>query len=672
MKSLTARLPHPMRARMIWLILAILVLGLRLLIPPRGMDEKGFIAIVDSCISVMLWLFILGLSAGLGLLLLRVFSLPELMTAERLAIGFALGIGILSYTLLAIGLLHGLGRLTIIFLILLLSFAVGPCALEACCALGRTARAAFKWLWGSSSILRKSFLVLVLAIAVAVFIHALTPPWDYDGLMYHLPGPRHFLESNAVIPDIENWHANDPFTWEMVSTIGLAFGDDIFAKLLHYSAGWLYVVAAAIFAKRWLTPDDAVLSAGVLLTVPTLPMWAAFAYIDLGWAAFEFLALFVALIGWSTKNRRFYIIAGLLSGLAMGSKYLGLVGFAVLGSFIALAHIREGRKTFLRITLSYGLPAVLVASPWYLKNWIWFGNPVYPLYFGGPAWDATRLDLYMGYLKSFGAGRSAIDYLLIPWNIYAKYPQFGTMMNQLDIPSVLFPLVIVYPFLRQKNRVVSIALLLAGIQFVLWPFGSQQTRFLLPIFPTLAIGAAFIANRVLAQIKTRIPWNIFFPSLTIGLMTLTLFYQIAIVFGFSPYRPTIGLESRAEFLSRVVRDFPATYFINGNLPPTSQVLLIGNGRAYYCPDLCTPDPDHFRWAREIADAAEQDTLASWFSQMGFTHVLYNIEDLDFLLQHDQQDVTRRAILAIKDWGEQGCLDALYQDEWASVLEVKCR
>jgi hypothetical protein len=166
--------------------------------------------------------------------------------------------------------------------------------------------------------------------------------------------------------------------------------------------------------------------------------------------------------------------------------------------------------------------------------------------------------------------------------------------------------------------------------------------------------------------------NNFFPSLTIALMVLTLFYQIVVVLGFSPQLPVIGLETRAEFLSRIVRDFPATYFINNNLPPTSSVLFIGNGRAYYCPERCVPDPDHFRWAREISDAAEAEGLASWFSEQGFTHLLYNIEDLDFLLQHDQQEVTYRAILALRDWRSEGCLETIYEDEWASVLEVTCQ
>lgn len=669
MKALLAPIPQHVRARFLWLMIAVLAIGLRLLIPPRGMDEKGLIAILDSSISIFFWLFMMSLVAGFGMLILRIFSLPDLTLSERLVIGFALGIGLLSYTLLAAGLLQVLTRTTILLLILVSSFVVGPSSLESCRIARREASKAFKWLL-NSSLLHVIFLILVLLIAILVFIHTLSPPWDYDGLMYHLPGPRLYLENSAVVPDIDNWHANDPFTWEMVSTVGLVFGDDVFAKLLHYSAGWLYVLAAVLFAKRWLSSDDAVLSAGVLLTIPTIPMWAAFAYIDLGWAAFEFLALFVAMIGWSTKQRRYYVVAGLFSGLAIGSKYLGLIGFAVLGVFIALAHIRKGWKTFLRDILAFGLPAVMVASPWFLKNWIWLGNPVYPLYFGGPGWDATRLSNYMGYLRSFGAGRSLLDYILIPWNIYVKHAQFGTVMNELDIPSVLFPLLIFYPFLKKK-RIISISLMLAGIQFLLWTIGSQQTRFLLPIYPTLAVGTAFVANRILTHVKGRIPWKTYFPSLTIGLMGLTLFYQVVAVHGMAPQLPSLGIESRAEFLSRIVRDFPATYYINNNLPPTSRTLFIGNGRAYYCPELCVPDPDHFRWAREITDAVENHGLASWFSEQGFTHILYNIEDLDFLLQHDQQDVTRRAILALKDWTSEGCLDPIYEDEWATVLEVRC-
>ena len=141
---------HSLRTRFLWLLIAVLVIGMRLLIPPRGMDEKGFIAILDSSISVAFWLLIMSIAAGLGLFLLRSFSLPGLTTAEKLAIGFALGIGVLSYLVLAAGFLHILGRTTILALIGISSFVFGTHIHEACKWLRRTVLDVVRYLSRSS------------------------------------------------------------------------------------------------------------------------------------------------------------------------------------------------------------------------------------------------------------------------------------------------------------------------------------------------------------------------------------------------------------------------------------------------------------------------------------------------------------------------------------------
>ena len=42
----------------------------------------------------------------------------------------------------------------------------------------------------------------------------------------------------------------------------------------------------------------------------------------------------------------------------------------------------------MKAALAFGVPALLLALPWYLKNLLWFNNPFYPLYIGGPDWSA--------------------------------------------------------------------------------------------------------------------------------------------------------------------------------------------------------------------------------------------------------------------------------------------
>ena len=73
-----------------------------------------------------------------------------------------------------------------------------------------TRRPALGWLWGlpgqllarwrTSALLPRLALLFLLAIFGLALLQTLTPPWDYDSLMYHLVGPRSFLEANGSIP----------------------------------------------------------------------------------------------------------------------------------------------------------------------------------------------------------------------------------------------------------------------------------------------------------------------------------------------------------------------------------------------------------------------------------------------------------------------------------------
>ena len=60
--------------------------------------------------------------------------------------------------------------------------------------------------------------------------------------MYHLQGPRLFLEAGRILPLPNTWGANNPFTLELLFMFGLRFGSDNFAKLLHLSFALLLVM----------------------------------------------------------------------------------------------------------------------------------------------------------------------------------------------------------------------------------------------------------------------------------------------------------------------------------------------------------------------------------------------------------------------------------------------
>ena len=118
----------------------------------------------------------------------------------------------------------------------------------------------------SKIIIFSAGLVFVLSL-----VQSLTPPWDYDGLMYHLQGPVTFLEEESIKFSLNNWQINNPFTLEMLFTFGLAFNSDSFAKLIHLTYTICLYAVTFFMADRLINRRVAWIALAVMLGIPPCP-----------------------------------------------------------------------------------------------------------------------------------------------------------------------------------------------------------------------------------------------------------------------------------------------------------------------------------------------------------------------------------------------------------------
>ena len=256
--------------------------------------------------------------------------------------------------------------------------------------------------------------------------------------------------------------------------------------------------------------------------------------------------------------------------------------------------------------------------------------------------------------------------------MFVKNDQFGAVMNNIDIPSLLFPLVIAYPFLARKDSrkttAVTILLLIAIARFVLWSTGSQQTRFLYPVFPALSLVVAYITIRLESFIRPKSVLRQALPTLCLGLMTIPIFYQGVTLLQSGNIATLVGKESKRAFLEKNVTGF-------GDFPMLQDVevgfrtLLLGDGRSYYCSPNCIPDPEHFRWAAELQDLDSCSELESWVNSNSISSILLNLQDLDFLLQHDPSGTLSRALETLRIAEDKGCLRQTRKSEFIALYEV---
>ena len=669
-KHRTRRERH-IRLTTVIVVLALLLGGIRWLCPERPMNYTGQRAILDAGFALgLLWLILL-LAGGLGRKVQRWLKLEGLSHLEQAIFGIPLGLGVLAYGVLALGLVGLLQP----WAILLWLVAAGVWAWQ---EWTEVVEQLPEWLTQQPRVLRelgtqeKVLLVLGGLIFALTLFQALTPPWDYDGLMYHLQGPRLFLQAGRILLLPDTWQANGPFTVEMLFAVGLAFGSDTFAKLLHMTYATCLVLATFGFGRRYLGRAEGWIAVALLLGIPIFPFWASTAGVDIAWALYEFLGIYAVFLWRETDQHPWLNLAGLTLGWALGSKYLALGGLGVIGLWVLWQSRNNGWKTTLLQGTIFGLPAILAGSPCYIKNWLWAGNPVYPFVLGGTGWGEERLHILMAYLRSFGTDQRLVDYVLLPWNLYARNAQFSPAGIGIEIPGLLIPLALFYPLTGRHGRANGLAGM-AALRFVAWALGSQQTRFLLPIFPSLSLLAATVLVHFVSPHSVQRRGRSLLAILPTSAMVLvTLVCNLFLLHLFSPLDVILGRESKDAFLRRRVTDYPALQFVQRHLPPETHVLMMWDGRGYYCDARCVPDADQSNWTRLVLPAQNVSAVAARLRAMGITHLLLNVSDAECLLGHDPTGQHQRAMEFFSQEFRPSCTQEIYRDHKAVLFEVTCR
>jgi hypothetical protein len=337
---------------------------------------------------------------------------------------------------------------------------------------------------------------------------------------------------------------------------------------------------------------------------------------------------------------------------------------------VVLWYSRQGGwKAIFKNGVIYGTTALMVASPWYIKNLLWTGNPIYPLYFTQNGEVAELYKIWIDYVNGFGAPRTLTGYLSLPILIYTQFPRFGTFMGSIDIPSPLFPLALLYPLTR-RTRMLNALGLWAILRFVAWALGTQQLRMMLPLNPALSILAAY----VLVEIAVRLPATLgrALPrGLGFGLLAATLAYLMIYFLQTSPLCVILGIDTKDAFLQNQLHVYPALQYIDANIQPQERVWMLWDGRGYYCDERCVPDVAQTRWAQLAQKSWDAQLIADELATRGATHLLVSYEDWDFISRIDRGDVQKRAFRFLQEEFLPACTRDLYTDEFYRLVELTC-
>jgi hypothetical protein len=215
----------------------------------------------------------------------------------------------------------------------------------------------------------------------------LLPPLSWDSLTYHLTIAARWVQDGGYsplpFPDALWDYGHYPHGGELVTAfLLLPFHGDLLANLAAFP--FLGLAAAATFAlarEAGAGPRDAGLAAAVVMVSPPLFAYLTTQYVDLQVTAESLAAVLFLVRSLRARATGDTVLAFAAVGLAFGTKQSAVL---LTAPAVAALLLTVRGRSWAQVAAAL-LVLAAVGLPWYVRNWIETGNPVFPfaVTFGG-------------------------------------------------------------------------------------------------------------------------------------------------------------------------------------------------------------------------------------------------------------------------------------------------
>ncbi len=439
--------------------------------------------------------------------------------------------------------------------------------------------------WG---IFTWALLAIVAAHLVLNFVAALAPPTGVDSLVYHLAVPARYLRDGGmhVLPSIQQ--SNWPLAVQMNFLFGLWIRDGSTAQLLNSWALGLSALGLFGIVRRSGSAMVGLLAVALYMSISDVVYGSSVALIDVMGTLFLLLS-FIAVIAWLDRSGdRWLVLAGLFGGLFAATR-ISNAGW-VLGLGLAIVLYSTYRERSFRWSVSirpmaiFAVCSLVVAVPWYLRSYIYTGNPVYPfLYdvFGGKYITAgeAAYRASTAFLKTIGP-RSIEGFLSLPWAMTTDPSQYRSGVLG---PIYLAALPFLFFYRRSLPGWVGFALVFMLVAMPIWYMTYTRLRSMLVV---VALLSALAAIALVALIRHGGAPR---PLRAAALASVGLWLLVGLAINLRAHGDAIlavtGIEDRDAYADARLRETGFNWYrdfqeLNTLLPEDANVLILDT-RGYY-------------------------------------------------------------------------------------------
>lgn len=322
----------------------------------------------------------------------------------------------------------------------------------------------------------KIVLLIIAPLLPALFVKASLPPYYADEMAYHLISP-------SSLQAIKTWDfhgglfANVPHLMNFFYTITFSIARTFsVTRLINFSILATSMLYAHSVLKRNFGFLSGLLFVFIFFSLPQgIIFTSTLGYVDVPTYSFLLIGLMSALDYLVRRKKPMLVIAIIFGSLALGTKYTPITAissFALIYSAVVIFR-RKYYKNILNPKFAIRLLAmfILFGGYWYVKNYVVYGNPIYPFLF----------QCKSPYVADCVKGSSFFGDWTLPVTFNNLYPILQSLLPK----NIILHLSLVFiPILQlmnknKKTRILSIALLggFIGELFILSMFSGFMIRY---------------------------------------------------------------------------------------------------------------------------------------------------------------------------------------------------
>ena len=481
------------------------------------------------------------------------------------------------------------------------------------------------------------FLVfIILAYFILNFFQLYAPITNDDTLSYHFQIPKNYIFNNGLYYDPFIPY-NSPHLLEIIHVLPLIMGGELSLKVLLYIISILLCFKIFTICRYYFDVRTGLIA--VLLFVST----PKFAYINSSGIVEIYLALITIGAIWiyceiinqikynNHENKNFYDLAiygSVLLGGAASIKYYGLFTVFTLSIAVLYFIIRYNFKDYKKFIILSFIFGSIFLLPFYVKNILFTGNPLYPKLFsifGGLDWSQNLTTLTENFFsESKRMSFTIFNFLLSPFYLFMDNSTVSGRSGYGILIIMLFPILFHKYFyanssFEYKNFNIQLIIYYIIFIWILWfLFSFHRDRHLIVIIILLSI---LIARSIAVIIRNNKESNIRLIILTVFIIGIIPSIFSHIYFN-KKYIDLFFLKITEEnFIQQYLPLKVEFQNVNQILKADAKIInLVGNRQYYLDYDQFYPSPA-FQGRFDFSSLKNSNALYKLIKKNGFTHII---------------------------------------------------